>query len=115
MKQLKARTLALAWAWSCAALAAPALAQGTVYRCPGTPVVYTDQISAKEANEKGCRTIEGAPITVMQTRQAAAGAGQRRARRRRQGLRGAISARATTMHAAFSRPSCDAKRKGSPR
>jgi hypothetical protein len=65
MKQLKARTLALAW--SCAAVAAPALAQGTVYRCPGNPVVYTDQISAKEANEKGCRTIEGAPITVMQS------------------------------------------------
>jgi len=67
MKQLKARTLVLAWACSCAAVAAPTLAQGTVYRCPGNPVLYTDQLTAKEANDKGCRTIEGAPITVMQT------------------------------------------------
>ena len=42
-------------------------AQGTVYRCPGPPVLYTDALSAKEANEKGCRTIEGTPITVVQT------------------------------------------------
>lgn len=39
----------------------------TVYRCPGPPVLYTDALSAKEAQEKGCRTIEGTPITVMQT------------------------------------------------
>lgn len=42
-------------------------AQGTVYRCPGPPVLYTDALSAKEANEKGCRTIEGTPITVLQS------------------------------------------------
>lgn len=41
-------------------------AQGTVYRCPGPPVLYTDALSAKEAHEKGCRTIEGTPITVLQ-------------------------------------------------
>jgi len=41
--------------------------QGTVYRCPGPPVLYTDQISAQEAKEKGCRTIEGAPITIVQS------------------------------------------------
>lgn len=46
---------------------AGAQAQGTVYRCPGPPVLYTDALSAKEANEKGCRTIEGTPITVVQT------------------------------------------------
>jgi hypothetical protein len=39
---------------------------GTVYRCPGPPVLYTDAISADEARERGCRTIEGAPITVVQ-------------------------------------------------
>ncbi|MBI3346676.1 MAG: hypothetical protein HY020_05630 [Burkholderiales bacterium] len=52
-------------------------AQGTVYRCPGPPVLYTDALSAKEANEKGCRTIEGTPITVVQTvkPRTAAGAG----------------------------------------
>ncbi len=43
-----------------------AQAQGTVYRCPGPPVLYTDALSAKEAAEKGCRTIEGTPITVLQ-------------------------------------------------
>ena len=44
-----------------------ALAQGgAVYRCPGPPVLYTDAISADEARERGCRTIEGAPITIIQ-------------------------------------------------
>jgi hypothetical protein len=38
-----------------------------VYRCPGNPPLYTDQISAKEAASRGCKTLEGAPITVMQS------------------------------------------------
>lgn len=38
-----------------------------VYRCPGPPVLYTDAITPQEAREKGCRTIEGAPITVVPT------------------------------------------------
>ena len=42
-----------------------ALAQAAVYRCPGPPVLYTDTISAQEAKERNCRSIEGAPITVM--------------------------------------------------
>lgn len=44
-----------------------ASAQGNVlvYRCPGN--IYTDSISAKEAQDKGCRTLEGAPVTVIQT------------------------------------------------
>jgi hypothetical protein len=49
--------------------ALPASAQqagGTVYRCPGPPVLYTDQLTAQEAKDKGCRTIEGAPITIVQ-------------------------------------------------
>ena len=37
-----------------------------VYRCPGNPVLYTDALTAKEAQAKGCRTLEGAPITVVQ-------------------------------------------------
>ena len=37
----------------------------TVYRCPGPPVLYTDQITAQQAKERDCRTIEGAPITVV--------------------------------------------------
>ena len=46
---------------------APALAQEPkpVYRCPGPPVLYTDAMSATEAKEKGCRVIEGTPVTVV--------------------------------------------------
>lgn len=57
----------------CTAALAPALAQSqqaaatVVYRCPGTPVLYTDAISAKEAKDRGCRPLEGAPITVIQS------------------------------------------------
>ncbi len=47
-------------------LASAAHAQGAVYRCPGPPVLYTDALSAREAADKGCRTIEGTPITVVQ-------------------------------------------------
>ena len=37
-----------------------------VYRCPGPPVLYTDALAPAEAKEQGCRTIEGAAITIMQ-------------------------------------------------
>lgn len=48
-------------------IAAGAQAQDrAVYRCPGN--LYTDQISVKEAAERGCKTLEGAPVTVIQTR-----------------------------------------------
>lgn len=54
---------------SCAVLCSVALfdvqAVNTVYRCPGN--VYTDTITAKEAQERGCRTLEGAPVTVIQS------------------------------------------------
>jgi len=49
--------------------ALPALAQassGIVYRCPGPPVLYTDQLTPQEARDKGCRTIENAPVTIVQ-------------------------------------------------
>ena len=36
-----------------------------VYRCPGN--LYTDALSAKEAADKGCKTLDGAPITVIQS------------------------------------------------
>jgi hypothetical protein len=55
--------LAAPAAWSQGAAATAA----TVYRCPGPPILYTDQITAQEAKEKNCRTIEGAPITIVQT------------------------------------------------
>ena len=58
--------LALAAAWSLQA-AAPAQAQAAaVYRCPGPPVLYTDALTPEEARQRGCRTIEGAPVTVIQ-------------------------------------------------
>jgi hypothetical protein len=37
-----------------------------VYRCPGPPVLYTDAITPQDAKARGCRTIEGAPITIVQ-------------------------------------------------
>jgi hypothetical protein len=37
----------------------------TVYRCPGN--IYTDGLSQKEAAAKGCKTLEGAPVTVIQS------------------------------------------------
>ncbi len=49
-----------------AAQSGQAQAQSTVYRCPGPPVLYTDALSPKEAQDKGCRSIEGTPITVLQ-------------------------------------------------
>ncbi len=42
-------------------------ASKTVYRCPGPPVLYTDALTLAEARERGCRGIEGAPVTVVQT------------------------------------------------
>jgi hypothetical protein len=48
-------------------LSGAAIAQDSkpVYRCPGPPVLYTDGISTTEAKERNCRTIEGAPITIV--------------------------------------------------
>jgi len=44
-----------------------AMAQSaSVYRCPGPPVLYTDALTANEARVKGCRLVEGTPITVIQ-------------------------------------------------
>jgi hypothetical protein len=36
-----------------------------VYKCPGN--LYTDALTAKEAVAKGCKTLDGAPITVIQS------------------------------------------------
>jgi len=36
-----------------------------MYRCPGND--YKNTISAKEAEKLGCRKLEGAPVTIMQT------------------------------------------------
>ncbi len=66
MKQT--RRLAAAWALVPAvALWTPLLhAQDKpVYKCPGN--LYTDAMSPKEAQDKGCRTLDGAPVTVIQS------------------------------------------------
>lgn len=58
----------LAVAWLALASAAPTWAQTVekpVYRCPGPPVLYTDTISASEARDRNCHTIEGATVTVV--------------------------------------------------
>jgi hypothetical protein len=44
-------------------LAAAAQGGAKVYRCPNN--VYTSEITEKEAKDRGCRTIEGAPITIV--------------------------------------------------
>ena len=36
-----------------------------MYRCPGND--YKNTISAKEAEKLGCRKLEGAPVTIIQT------------------------------------------------
>ena|SRR5450432_1669476 len=59
---LAAALLALAAA---AAGGAEATDASVMYRCPGND--YKNTISAKEAERLGCRKIEGAPITIIQT------------------------------------------------
>lgn len=66
MKPSAARLLALA------IVASPLLASAQegsrpVYRCPGTPVLYTDTLTPQEAKAKGCTVLEGAPISVIAT------------------------------------------------
>ncbi len=66
LKPCHALTLALALAWAGPGMAQTAAPAGSVvYRCPGN--VYTDSISAREAKDRDCRTLEGAPVTVIQS------------------------------------------------
>src|SRR5450631_2175100 len=58
--------LALALALGCVAGPPAVAADGSVmYRCPGNE--YNNTLSPKEAKDKGCKTLEGAPITVIQS------------------------------------------------
>jgi len=63
MKELRTIGMALL-ACACAPLAAQT--QVIVYRCPGPPVLYTDSLTPKEAQERNCKTVEGTPITIIQ-------------------------------------------------
>ena len=77
---------------------------------PGQPL-HRHDLSAKEAETRGCEALEGAPVTVIQ-RPAARGRQRRRPRRRPRapGRSSAStrrrSARATATRGASSRPSC---------
>lgn len=68
-RPIRCNLLAGAGLWACV-LAQPLHAQEVVrqvYRCAGPPVLYTDAITPAEARERGCRVIEGAPLTVTQS------------------------------------------------
>jgi hypothetical protein len=54
-------------------VAQPAVGQSStiVYKCPGNVYTSERELSAKQADEKGCKAIEGTPITVIQGRQPA--------------------------------------------
>ena len=75
-----------------------------VYRCPGTPVLYTDSLTPQEAKAKGCSVLEGAPITVIASpRPRARGASLRRRARRTRRSTPPTSARVTATRDASSR------------
>ncbi len=66
----------IGWGLLCAAGAAVAQ-ERLIYKCPGN--LYTDSISAKEAEERACKSLEGGSITVIQgtpPRRAAATGGE---------------------------------------
>lgn len=49
-------------------VAAPAAwSQATVYRCPGNVYTSSADLQPKQAEERGCKPIEGAPVTIVQT------------------------------------------------
>lgn len=59
------RSLACCIALLVACTALHASEDKPVYKCPGN--LYTDALSSKEAQSRGCRTLDGAPITVIQS------------------------------------------------
>jgi hypothetical protein len=52
------------------AMTQPAAGQSStiVYKCPGNVYTSERELTAKQADEKGCKVIEGSPITVIQGR-----------------------------------------------
>jgi hypothetical protein len=48
----------------CLMASAVAAEGGIMYRCPGND--YNNTISAKEAKDRGCHTIESAPVSIVQ-------------------------------------------------
>lgn len=62
------RSSLLSALWIAAAWPGLAAAQGDtiVYRCPGNVYTSSQELNPKQAQEKGCRAIENAPVTVVQ-------------------------------------------------
>ncbi|MFZ4652603.1 MAG: hypothetical protein ACOYLV_17975 [Rubrivivax sp.] len=58
--------VAAAGAAADASAQADAAASRQVYRCPGPPVEYTNELTPETARERGCRIIEALPVTVLQ-------------------------------------------------
>ena len=52
------------------AMVQPAHGQSStiVYKCPGNAYTSDRELTAKQAQDKGCKVIEGTPITVIQGR-----------------------------------------------
>ena len=51
----------------------PAAAQNTVvYRCPGNVYTSSGDISAKQAEERGCKPLAAQPVTIVQSNRPAA-------------------------------------------
>ncbi len=65
MKLFRLSLIALA---ACAAQAhAQSPAQTRVYRCPGNVYTSSNELTPKQADEKGCKAIEAQPITILST------------------------------------------------
>lgn len=62
------------WALVWLAAVPAAWAQAVVYRCPGNVYTSSADLQPKQAEEKGCKVIEGAPVTIVQTPKPAANA-----------------------------------------
>jgi hypothetical protein len=54
------------WGALAAAGAAQAQSASVVYRCPGNVYTSDRELTAAQAEQRGCRVIEGAPITIVQ-------------------------------------------------
>lgn len=70
MRSIPYHRLGLPCALALALCSTQAHAQGAapsvVYRCPGNVYTSNRELTPKLAEEKGCKVIEGAPVTVVQ-------------------------------------------------
>lgn len=65
MAMAMALAMSIAGAFAAPGARAADSGPGVMYRCPGND--YNNTLSAKDARERGCRTLEGAPITIIQS------------------------------------------------